>query len=735
MGVFFSGRFGARWITTGKDRCLPRGVALTLVALLAWAAIPLSAQEKTEKTEKAQKTAKAPRPDPAFLEQFETENTSFAVLFDPLPHLERVLLSAPVSRILKHEGLARLLKDKAEQLLTVQNPQAIWKALESKREFVPIEVAVGWGDAAVDDANRLLRSVFFLGHAACCSSVGTKSVAETLPQLHELLAAELSKLGLPRITLWARFRKVETARMLFQQAGLFALGLGQAEGMKVLSGKEAVSIQADVGKMLSDEMVLAFLGNLEGLSDTEGMTGIQKVAAAARNLRFEVCLELVNDGLRLTLGPKAPKGAPGLDKKQLGSLYQPESNAVAFARWEARKLKSAAQGWMTLLDAWRETPVGKKAAELDTEDLLGTLRDLSEDILRLSGRGSLRLWTQESSLRLLALAEENAPAVDLAGSPVLTLLPAGLKGFYVHGGESIADLLKATARHFEDRLATNTFMYDLQGKAEQAQLGEIISKAYYGELSAFRKLLLEKSSEIFEPPLALIAADEGRVEELKIRFFSGGKETRVDWKDVPILEIAYVGRVRKGRDVSKYLEETYATFVGGLLRATGATTEGLEAQLEERDLGLPQKAQLFRGNWIQRLSPRTRLSLEVQGDLAPHFFTMGDFVVVSTSPRLSRRITDVSGKHLVLPAGAGKQVSWGWLEGKLLANTVVHAGRWLEQWLASPALRGIDTPEEHEKLRTVLSLAADVARMLATLEGRVTERDGVRTFSYNVTFE
>jgi hypothetical protein len=722
-----------------REPCVPRccrtGVALrtsTTAGLLVVAGLLWGLPCPGGSAAAAEEPSQSPGADlatPACLQYLEAESTNVAVLFDPLPWIEAVLESQPLKRVLTSSNLEKILrsgKARPEDLDTAK----LLRSIRANKKYIPVEVAVATGDAGLKPLDHLVRAALLIGLSSGAVTAGEEVIQKDLPKLHDLLIAELETLRFPRITAYARFRSAETAADLHRKVGLLAFGLKETLKAKLIPGKEAISLQVEVSDLLDEEVCVAALSGLGILADPEGPAAT-KIAGLVRRLHLELWLELVQDGLRLTLGTRPRQDAPSLDAVKLGSAFIPGRGAVFSGRWDIGSLKPAAKGWKALLGEWADTEAGRAAARADTEDLLGDLRRGADQVLRWSGRGSLRIWVEPRTLLGEVRMEEVPPAASLAASGLLKLVPPESRTVYLDGVDSLADYLCDALGQFEERIATKGLQWEIQGDAEKAGLAEQVSRAYYGDLGEFRKLVYEKSKEVFEAPFAMVVGSGGKVENLELRYRASGKPSQLQAKDLPVLELAVIARVRKGAAAREHVAALYNSLACGVLRAAGAKAEGADTGLKTKDLGLSVPTWAFEDAWIRSLSGDGSLDLRVQGDLVPHFFELGDFLVMTTSARLSQRILsrsrDAASELFRIPAPAGDHVAFASLDGGTLAAGLEYLSRWVQALAPLPLIaRDQEAASQEQNLIDFIQFLSDITGILGGCEWRLWDSGGAR---------
>ncbi len=675
---------------------------------------------------------------PAFLSHLDASCTNLVFVPDPLPHLQRILTSESLRKVLVEGRLAKLLNAFGRGANEL-DPRTLWGLIDKNRAWVPTEVAIALPAGGMEDIDHLVRTCML---AALCSgavSAGGDATQKDLPKLQDQLLSELNALHLPALRIFVRFRDEKSAAAVFQLL-LQSAGAAREVGIEPELDKDSVRVRVSAAEFVDEGLlpsILLELGILSGENDPKGPA----LANAVTKLGVEAAVHRFGDALRLTLGPSEGDAKP-LRPQDLGELFRTDSSLITFGRWDLRSLKRASREWVRTWETWAPTTTGKRVKEMDESDMLGEMLFTARQIDSTADIGAVCAWA-DAGLHVAYREEGIKPAAPLAGSKLLQCMPRDVEAFVLDQTVSLADQWVAILRQCESRLEMQSLKAELGMSKDDASLSDAVLAAYYKHLAAFRDLVLNRSAEVFEPPVALLFGTQGKVTRFELGYGSGSKRETLSAKDLPTWELAAIGRVRDPARAIRYTEEVYGSFVRGLAAALGVSGPPPDARVPEFDLGLGQRTLVPDGAWMTKLSGANNFSVTIEGDLRPHFFFCDDLVVFSTSVRLSKRILAArQGKEadrLELPsAPAGALVRYGRVRGQTLADSLDRLGTWIATLGAASEPKGRPTtrrePTPEAAVVDVLGGMGDVARLVDRFEWRSIDEGTVRTTRLEVPF-
>jgi len=592
---------------------------------------------------------------------------------DVLPHLVRLLSSEPLRDALLDGSLARALPPGGPPL----DPQLLLPYVTNSARFIPTESVIAMPSASLEDLAHLAKMGLLVGLCNGAIEAGRSQTEADLPKLHDLLLEEIEGLEVPELTIWVRFREPGVATQLMMQLRQVVRQLARQPAIEVTEQADVLRLKARLGGLAAPEELALILFTLGVATDPEE-PNLTEMAEQLAQLSFEVRLEQIDDGLRLTTGPAAD--GPACDTEQLGPLFKPEIEMLAFGRWNTGPLTRGLSDVWETWQQWEDTPTGRATKASDSEDMLGDLKLILRQLERAAPEGTMNLRVGES-IEAVVHSHGLPPASTLGESRILELVPSGAEVVMLDTTSSAADHVSDQFSDFEDRLATKSLQWELSGKTTQAEMAEKVTQFYYTEMAEFRKLIHERSHEVFKPPHAVFLGSQGHIARLAIRFeYPPGTPYRITLRDAPMIEYAVVGRPSDPARAGPFVAQVWNAFLK-------AFYEGTPPQSTERiDLGLGVDTFGFPGDFWSRLPGK--MTVAVEGDLLPHYFVEDGWFVFSTSKRLSRQILDAKrggpAERLAIPAQGGQElVGYGRVPASTLANYLDIFGQLLGDFLAN----------------------------------------------------
>lgn len=200
------------------------------------------------------------------------------------------------------------------------------------------------------------------------------------------------------------------------------------------------------------------------------------------------------------------------------------------------------------------------------------------------------------------------------------------------------------------------------GDEEAEAKADARSLTYYTALATARDLMLRQGPLLFEPPQALVMTTSTPLPavELVIPLGPGPASARI-----PVPELALIGKPHDMAKASAWIEDTASAIMVGSLRAAGLTAPTKPLVASDVDLGLGVPTRALHLDWIASSIPGFEVAPEP--GVGVHVFAHGDFLVVSTSARLSRELLRTDDDPLALQDPA--TIGWGRLSGEQLGVT------------------------------------------------------------------
>jgi hypothetical protein len=665
--------------------------------------------------------------DVAFLRQVSTDHDNLLFVGDLLPHLERLFSSDSLREVMLHGKIKGLFG-------TPLDPRHALAKLDQGDRFIPTEVVAAMPARSLDQLAQFAHAGLLVGLCTGAVEVGEEQGDNDLAKLQKELLTVAKELGVPKMTVWVRFRDDAIPGMLLTLVRQGLADIEERDGVEVLNHANAFGVKATLGDLISPAQIsltLLLMGAAKDFQDPNTL----KIGEALAELELEIWLERRDGGLRLTVGPRPAESVYDVDA--LGELWQPDRSMVAFARWNVASFRDRLSNVLDTWKAWEETPTGRATSQFDTEDILGDLKLLLRQMEQSGRSGELRLNVGDS-IEAMVRTVGQAPALPLRESPLLEFVPKDAEVLILNTAGSLADHWSNRLSYFEDRLATKTLQYDLSGKTQQAELGEKATQFYYARLSDFRKLIHQESHRVFEPPVGILVASQGKIKRLGIEF-DAPEDTvnRIIVEDAPMLEYAVVGRLRHPERSCQFLGQVWKSLLASFLPdpPVNLTTS--------KDLGLGVETYVFPGDFWQKVQGNVRVTVE--GDLLPHYFVSSGWFVFSTSPRLSRKILAAkrdADRRFQLPAdGNSPVIAYGRVPSTTMAAYVEYFGVFIHDFFLR---RGTITlegpvfswppPANISQLSSALQGMGEIIRLVDVADWQTVQESDVRKTRFQVGF-
>jgi hypothetical protein len=655
-------------------------VSLLTPALALGLALCLAPRSPAQE-EKKPETGKAVSSVPA-----KSADALLVVINDPLPQLKALLGSESLRKVLTEGALAELVG----MLGVVLDPSTAWDHIDENRRYVPSEITIALSQESVAQIDRLVRAGLFSGLALGAVESEDEAAKKDLAKLHDELLKMLKEVGVPPMTVAVRLREAEDAERLFDLTQEHWKNLAEMADLEVTEFDDGAGLGLRgklAGKVPEEEMneTLAALGIDEARRP--------EFRKAISELKAEIWVQRLGNSLRFTVGPRPEAKAAGLTAAQLGPLFRLDERDMVFARWDATKLKSAVKGWIDLWKQWEKTPAGKQIAALDKQGFVARMVGSMRPVEQTADSGSMRIWSDDDALRGAVRSQGAAPSPDLQGAAISRYIPKDVETFSLDSTTSIADLLSAYVDQFEMRLALQSLQAEIAKDGVSDRLVQELTSKYNKHFTEFRKNVLERLPEAVGAPTANLVTTTGQIDRFTASITVDGEKKTIELKELPMIEMAAISRAKDPKKAEEVLAATYKSFIEGIAGATDKTLPEDGKLVVERDLGLGVKTRVFTGDWIKSLSGDFEIELAAEGDFVPHYFVHDGHLVVSTSPKLSKRILAAAKEpSRSLPptkTGYDRTVAYGVMPGRTLGNIYSHMFTWIAAGVREAAPPGV----------------------------------------------
>ncbi|MEM9458239.1 MAG: hypothetical protein AAGF11_28950 [Myxococcota bacterium] len=658
-----------------------RSGSLTLLALLtalgsckprpASPAAPTDAEAQPAASANPQtgpQTESPTGPDLEFLDHLDTSHTTIVHVGDPVPHLQRLLGS---------ELLERITRDPA--ILAVQSgePFGLDKArdgLSKIERWIPASFVVGADDSAYAMFIRLSRVALLLELCEGAFTAGGKSIREELPGLQAQLVTDLEATQVPSMVLWARMRGPQEAAQAFDTFAKVTETMPPSMGVERTSSAVTFSFALD-SVVDPDLLVPILVGTHVLTSPDDPMAG--PIVDALLRPRGMVSLARHGSALVLELGPTLPAQHSPPTREALGSLFDPEAPQMAlWAHWDVTSSRELAAETTALLEQWHDTPAGRAMQAADDNDFTGSIFDLEDVVASSMLRGQARMDVG-TSVEIETIGEAPTAATRIDQTPVPDFIPADPAWAGINGTLGLGAALAAYMGSIEDRLDREELKALFKGEDKDKNLRdsvrEAITRAYYTKLTRIRELVLDEGPALFAPPVAYVIPRSASVPTMTLRRTKTKNQSAKNQSaknqsiPIPTLELAFIGKPVQMAKAKAWLETLYQEIVRASFALSDRRAPRKLRLSSKQDLGLGVPTRGFNLGWLGRLVPGVRI--ESKPGFGFHYFEHGEYLVLSTSARLSREILRSDDPAMALPRASLS--SYGRLDADATAELLV----------------------------------------------------------------
>lgn len=601
------------------------------------------------------------KPDTA-LQVLRKDHGTFMVINDPLPMVRTLLASERFQRAMTTGKFGAFVTREAGKPV---DPKQWLAQVEANQRWVPDEIVLAVSEDGMKQSGNLINLIL-LGalEKAATDAVETKAADELRPQF----LAMLQQTRVPSGLIWVRFRDAEDAKGLF---ALIASGVDEITPTYpfLKSAPDAVTIDVGMLDFVDQKMLGAVAAQFMGLADP-ALPDSKAAAAAMGKIRFTARLQVVGRGLLLTIGD--PSTAPALQRydERLAS----KSNALVLGEWKAQPLVDGFRAAMKTWNAYRDTRTGAALLEVDADGLLLDLETNAMLLDKVSPHGVFHGDPTTDGFELTSMGQIVQPATDVRQSPLLRLIPPNVPMYSIDHTQSLADILGAQLISAEGRADMKALGAEFNPNATNLQQKSIV-ESYYASFQPFRQAILRDMPALYEPSTVVVMDTHGKIDSLQLR----APGERFDLKNMRVPELAIAGGARDPQKAIANLQTVLDRLADGFYANAGKEREKGVAAYEQRDLGLGVPTYVLSRPWIDALTKGSGVEWRYQGDQEIHFFAVGNAVVVSTSPRLSKEMIAPRENAVALPWTKDKLVARAVFKGEALAAFAETAGDFVRE--------------------------------------------------------
>lgn len=410
---------------------------------------------------------------------------------------------------------------------------------------------------------------------------------------------------------------------------------------------------------------------------------------------------------------------------------------LAFGKWRIEELKRCNKAIGKIWEKWRDTPVGKATRRLDEEDLFGSTARFAQQIERSADSATFRVTTGET---LEAIVQEHGfqPVQSLAASPLVAFVPQDAEYVDVDARRSLADHAADWLTDFEDSLDNQWFKAQARGREERIEEIDRITKFYYEQLVDFRRVAYDDTKQVFAPPMAVLFGSHGKINRLEIQFEdTQGKENKALISDAPSIEYAVMGRLIDPAKPLQVPNEIVLSFLSAYVNDLP------DEVFAPQDLNLGVETFALKSEIIDRMLDG-KVKVTIVGDLLPHYFVVDDWVVFSTSIRLSKSTLNAwknpSQRFLLPQHRDGDLAAFGQIPGATLGAFIEAYAQLMSDAISGEGMVKISGPslqqfrESSSHQLEFVEGVGNACRYVDKVEWTTIDADDIRETRMRVTF-
>ena len=546
-----------------------------------------------------------------FAAQIPQANTEIFAVNNIYGHVEAVLKNKALHRVLEIGPLGELDIESAQDVIS------------ENRDYFPETVAISASEeiypAFLDFFGAILR--VNIGQETFFDDDYDEAEFELL---QTELAKILEKFEVPDVCVWIKWSDPEMTAEQFENFRQVSAGVGLLTELKYERDEKEFKITGLLLDVVDEDTMSDWVTSM-GMEDPEG-----EIVNALLELELFFKAELIDNGMRVSIGSD-PAGKPMSNAEEMIGLRD-GLNEIGYGRWNSKQMKSAAKIFNDDLNRWAKTELGKASIEDDYEDLWGSFRTLSSQLQQMSNNGHMRVWAEKNQV-LADIRQIGMPEVDtLFGSPILKMIPADVESYALNNYRSYSDFLWDWVEYYEERLATISLRSELRSEFEQSEALDSIALSYYEHFGPMRIAIRDELREIPAIPFGVVMDTKGELESLQLDFEL--LPNALDFETDKFVRMAVVSQVSDPKQMESKLIEIYEKIVDGFFSLSDVNVPQNLEIVRKVDLGSGVMGKEFLLDWVDDAD----VELNIMGDLRPHVFIKGDFVVFSTSLEFSKEI-------------------------------------------------------------------------------------------------
>jgi hypothetical protein len=304
----------------------------------------------------------------------------------------------------------------------------------------------------------------------------------------------------------------------------------------------------------------------------------------------------------------------------------------------------------------------------------------------------------------------------------MAMIPADVESLVLDSNRSVPDVLTYWMEEAESRLSLQSLRSGATG-----EFAEKATAVYYKSFADFRKLV-HTAGPLFGSSSAFLITVLGKVSKFDVTYMENNEQKKISLKDLPMMELASFSPVADRAAAEKRILEIYQSLAKGVSSVMDSPPPEPLPAVEKIDLGLGVPTFGFQGGWLSTITAKHKVSVEIEGDLQPHYFISGNILVLSTSPRLSKHILE-SKQKFSLPKTHEPLIGLGRISSTTLAGYLTTISKWLA------TLEQQATPDRRQlrNIEDVMGAFADLITLAKSLDWNTVQTGATRTTAWELT--
>ena len=526
--------------------------------------------------------------------------------------------------ILENKALRRAMADGGFGVLGVAELDAAKDFVEGSREYFPDTVAIsGNKDVYGFTINvfELLLRLNMLDQAVYADEDFSEDVSKLESELAEILKSS----KIPDITVWMKWPEGELSAGIFEGFKQQVAVAGLLTELEFVSGDDSFQLTGTVADCVERDVVVQYL-NFMGVEEAE------ELADAALDLEIFVDAEFEDGAMRVSIGTDA-SGEPRSTLEDMEGL-QNGPTEIAFGKWNGTHAHEAIERLKTSMADWSETELGQLFIANDTQDVWNTFQGMVDQLEMISDNGQMRVWRDSNQIRA-NIREVGVPSAEsLVGSAIVDWVPADIESYAISNQRTFGDYLVGWMTYFEEQLAQRSLKEQIGGDLEQALSIEYVLEVYHLNFNSMRTALRDELAPIPALPFAIVMDTDGELETLNLDVDSETFEPMTLEVD-RFIRLAAISKTDDTEKLLNKMMQVYEEFVRATLSACETGTPDELVLFKDVDLGDGLRAKELSFEWLMDAEIA---DVEIEGDLQPHLFVRGDYVVFSTSIDFTKKL-------------------------------------------------------------------------------------------------